>query len=34
MRHWISEPWQEKRHFEYRALGRQPAEMTAERIHP
>jgi 8-oxo-dGTP diphosphatase len=34
MRHWITEPWREIRHFEYRALGRVPAEMSAERVRP
>jgi 8-oxo-dGTP diphosphatase len=34
MRHWMSEPWSDSRHFEYRALGRSPAEMSAERVRP
>ncbi|MEZ5244428.1 MAG: NUDIX hydrolase [Acidimicrobiales bacterium] len=34
MRRWIAEPWRESRHFAYRALGRVPAEMSAERIQP
>jgi 8-oxo-dGTP diphosphatase len=32
MREWMSEPWEASRHFLYRALGRDPAEMTAERV--
>lgn len=34
MRRWVDEPWSGCRHFEYRALGRAPGEMSAERIRP
>lgn len=34
MRRWVDEPWSGCRHFEYRALGRTPGEMSAERIRP
>lgn len=34
MRHWLAGPWDDHRHFEYRALGREPARMTAERLRP
>lgn len=34
MRQWIADPWGGSRHFEYRALGRSPAEMSAERLRP
>lgn len=34
MRQWIADPWADSRHFEYRALGRSPAEMSAERLRP
>lgn len=34
MRRWVDEPWSGCRQFEYRALGRAPAEMSAERIRP
>ena len=34
MRHWIGGPWDGSRHFEYRALGRSPDAMTAERVRP
>jgi len=32
VRDWMSGAWSESRHFEYRALGRSPAEMTSERV--
>lgn len=32
MRDWMVAPWDGSRHFEYRALGRDPAEMSAERV--
>ena len=31
MRAWLEAPWVERRHFGYRALGRDPAAMSAER---
>jgi len=31
MRAWMQAPWDETRHFGYRARGRSPAEMSAER---
>lgn len=34
MRDWMESPWSGSRHFEYRALGRSPAEMSAERLQP
>ncbi len=34
MRHWVDGAWSGSRHFEYRALGRAPAEMSVERIEP
>ena len=34
LRSWIDEPWSGCRAFEYRALGRAPSEMSAERIRP
>ncbi|MEQ8841264.1 MAG: NUDIX hydrolase [Acidimicrobiales bacterium] len=34
MRHWLDEPWDDCRHFEYRAVGRSPDEMTSERLQP
>jgi 8-oxo-dGTP diphosphatase len=34
MSHWIDQPWSGRRHFEYRALGRSPAEMSAVRVSP
>jgi 8-oxo-dGTP diphosphatase len=32
MRDWMRAPWEETRHFGYRAQGRNPAEMSAERV--
>lgn len=32
MREWLDDPWDERRHFGYRAMGRTPAEMTAQRL--
>ncbi|MDG2027369.1 MAG: NUDIX hydrolase [Acidimicrobiales bacterium] len=32
MRDWLTGPWDEIRHFGYRAMGRSPAEMSAERV--
>ncbi len=32
MREWMSAPWEQSRHFLYRAVGRDPAEMIAERV--
>ena len=32
MRDWLNDPWPDLRHFGYRALGRNPSEMTSERI--
>jgi 8-oxo-dGTP diphosphatase len=34
MRHWIAGLWSGSRHYEYRALGRSPGEMTSERVRP
>lgn len=31
MREWLCGPWDEVRHFGYRAVGRDPAELTAHR---
>jgi 8-oxo-dGTP diphosphatase len=32
MRAWLREPWDQRRHFGYRALGTNPSEMSAERV--
>lgn len=32
MREWLLDPWDDVRHFGYRAMGRTPAEMTAHRL--
>ncbi|GJM38675.1 MAG: hypothetical protein DHS20C19_20420 [Acidimicrobiales bacterium] len=32
MREWLAGPWSDVRHYGYRAMGRNPAEMTAHRI--
>ena len=32
MRDWIGSPWDGQRHFGYRAYGRNPSEMSSERI--
>lgn len=32
MRAWMTAPWDDQRHFGYRALGRDPSAMTTERL--
>ncbi|MEM7143441.1 MAG: NUDIX hydrolase [Actinomycetota bacterium] len=32
MRDWLLDPWDDIRHFGYRAMGRNPAEMSAQRV--
>lgn len=32
MRAWFDDPWDDQRHFGYRALGRDPSAMTTERL--